>query len=148
VNGWSTPRPGRCTPGKDPVPIQEAGWAPGPVWTGAKNLTPPTGIRSPDRPARSKSLYRLCYPGPPTFFFVSYLKDHVLFAINNQYTIATQDYTYIFLLVFFKPAKYTRSILPASVFFCVLALDHDLFCVFQCPSGFWHLITTSVLPLI
>ena len=30
----STPRP-HFTPGKDPVPIlQEAGWAPGPVWTG------------------------------------------------------------------------------------------------------------------
>ena len=30
------------TPGKDPVPIvQEAGWAPGPVWTGAANLAPP-----------------------------------------------------------------------------------------------------------
>jgi hypothetical protein len=28
--GWSAPRPGRLTPGKDPVPIlQEAGWAPG-----------------------------------------------------------------------------------------------------------------------
>ena len=44
------------TPGKDPVPIvQEAGWAPGPVWTGAENLAS-TGIRSPDRPARSQSL--------------------------------------------------------------------------------------------
>ena len=30
------------TPGKDPVPIvQEAGWTPGPVWTGAENLAPP-----------------------------------------------------------------------------------------------------------
>ena len=29
-------------PGKDPVPIvQEAGWAPGPVMTGAENLVPP-----------------------------------------------------------------------------------------------------------
>jgi hypothetical protein len=28
----------RSTPGKDPVPIVlEAGWAPGPVWTGAEN---------------------------------------------------------------------------------------------------------------
>jgi hypothetical protein len=39
---WSTARP-NCTftPGKDPVPIvQEAGWAPGPVWT-AENLTLP-----------------------------------------------------------------------------------------------------------
>ena len=47
----ATPRP--IYPRKRPVPIvQEAGWAPGPVWTGAENLTP-TGIRSPDRPARS-----------------------------------------------------------------------------------------------
>ena len=61
--GWSTPRPGRFTPGKDPVPIvQEAGWAPGSVWAGAENLAS-TGIRSPDRPARSESLYRLGYPG-------------------------------------------------------------------------------------
>jgi hypothetical protein len=51
--------PAAFTPGKDLVPIvQEAGWAPGPVWTCAKNLAP-TGIRSPDRPARSQSL-----PGP------------------------------------------------------------------------------------
>ena len=63
--GWSKPRPGRFTPGRDPVPIvQEAGWSPGPVWTVAENLAPPTGIRSPDRPARSESLYRMSYPGP------------------------------------------------------------------------------------
>ena len=62
--GWSTPRPGRFTPGEDPVPIvQEAGWAPGPVCTGAENLVPP-GIRSPDCPARSESLYQLSYTGP------------------------------------------------------------------------------------
>ena len=42
VGGWSTPRPGRFTPGKNPVPIvQEAGCAPGPVWTGAENLPQP-----------------------------------------------------------------------------------------------------------
>jgi len=62
--GWGvsvTPRP-LFTRGKTPVPIlQEAGWTPGPVWTGAENLAS-TGIRSPDRPARSESLYRLRYP--------------------------------------------------------------------------------------
>ena len=61
--GWGvsvTHRP-LFTPGKDPVPIvQEAGWAPGPVWTGTENLAA-TGIRSPDRPACSHSLYRLSY---------------------------------------------------------------------------------------
>ena len=59
----SASRPGRSLlPEKDPVPIVlEAGWAPETVWTGAENLAP-TGIRSPDRPARSQSLYRLSYP--------------------------------------------------------------------------------------
>ena len=52
------------TSGKDPVPIvKEAGWAPEPVWIGAENLVH-TGIRSPDLPARSVSLYGLRYPGP------------------------------------------------------------------------------------
>jgi len=62
--GWGvsvTPRQ-LFPPGKDTVPIvQKAGWDPGPVWTGAENLTP-TGIRTLDRPARSNSLYRLRYP--------------------------------------------------------------------------------------
>ena len=53
--------PATLPPGRDPVPIvPEVGWAPGPVWTGAENLAR-TGIRSPDRPARSES-YRLSYP--------------------------------------------------------------------------------------
>ena len=63
--GWvvsSTPRP-HFTPGKDSVPIlQEAGWAPGPVWTGGKSRPHRDSI--PDRPARSQSLYRLSYPDP------------------------------------------------------------------------------------
>jgi hypothetical protein len=52
--------PAVFTPGKDPLPIVlEAGWAPGPVWTGAENLAP-TGIRSPDRPIPTS------LPGPHT----------------------------------------------------------------------------------
>ena len=58
--GWvvsSTPRP-HFTPGKVPVPIlQEAGWAPGPVWTGGKSRPHRDSI-----PACSQSLYRLSYP--------------------------------------------------------------------------------------
>jgi hypothetical protein len=64
--GWLTPRPGRFSPGSDLVPIvQEAGWATGPVWTGAENLAS-AGIRSPDRSARIDSLYRLSYRTPPS----------------------------------------------------------------------------------
>jgi len=36
------PNPSNLTPQKDTVPIvQEVGWAAGPVWTGAENLTSP-----------------------------------------------------------------------------------------------------------
>ena len=51
--GCSTPRPGRFTPGKkDPVPIvQETGWDPGSVWTGAENLAHhPDSIPGPFSP--------------------------------------------------------------------------------------------------
>jgi len=55
----STPRP-HFSPGKDPLPIlQEAGWVPEPVWTGG--ISRPHRDSSPDRPARSQSLYRLSY---------------------------------------------------------------------------------------
>jgi len=61
--GWRVsvmPRP-LFNPRKELVPtVQEAGWAPGSVWTGAENLGP-TGIWSPDRPACSQSLYQLQY---------------------------------------------------------------------------------------
>ena len=61
--GWvvsSTPRP-HFTPGKDTVLIlQEAEWAPGPVWKGGKSR--PHWDSIPDRPDRSQSLYRLSYP--------------------------------------------------------------------------------------
>jgi hypothetical protein len=62
--GWvvrSTPQP-HFTPGKDPVPIvQEAGWAPGPVWMGAENLTPP-GFNPRTVQPIAQSLYQLSYP--------------------------------------------------------------------------------------
>jgi hypothetical protein len=72
--------PAALPPGKVPVFIaQEAGWAPEPVQTGAE-IVAPTWIRSPDRPARSESLYRLSYPG-------SYLQSNVLqMSINLKST--------------------------------------------------------------
>jgi len=60
-----TPRP-LFTHGEDRVSIvQEAGWAPAPVWTGADNLAS-TGIRSPDRPVRSPVVILTGLPGPHT----------------------------------------------------------------------------------
>jgi len=53
--GWSPPRPRRFNHRvRNPVPIiQEAGWAPGQVWTREENLAPPTEIRSLDHPLQS-----------------------------------------------------------------------------------------------
>jgi hypothetical protein len=56
VGGQRHVPPPALPPEEDPVPIVwEAGRTPGPVWKGTENLTH-TGIRSPDRPARSGSL--------------------------------------------------------------------------------------------
>ena len=55
---WSAARPGRTLL---PVLIlQQAWWAPGPVWTGGKSR--PYRDSIPDRPTRSQSLYRLSHP--------------------------------------------------------------------------------------
>lgn len=48
--------------------ILEAGWAPGPVRPGAKDLLFPNGIRFPDFSARSELLNRLGYPAPGHLF--------------------------------------------------------------------------------
>jgi hypothetical protein len=50
----SASRPGRFLPPEKTRYL-------GPVWTGVENLAP-TGIRSPERPARSQSLFRMSYP--------------------------------------------------------------------------------------
>jgi len=74
-----TPRP-LFTPGKDPVPIvQEAEWAPGPVWTGAENLAPhrefdprtvqPVASRYTDYATRTTSVANVAY---------KYLSDYIL----------------------------------------------------------------------
>jgi hypothetical protein len=59
---WSSSRPALPPWKGPPVPVvQEAGWAPEPVWTKRieENPLPLPGIepRSPHRPARSQTLY-------------------------------------------------------------------------------------------
>ena len=67
--GWVvnvTPRP--LYPQKRPGTHCTAGWVgPRAILEGAENLSPPTGIRFPDRSARNESLYRLSCPGSLCF---------------------------------------------------------------------------------
>jgi len=58
---WSAARPGRTLPpGKTRYPFYRRLGVPQGRSGRTENLVP-TGIRSPDRPARSQSLYRLSY---------------------------------------------------------------------------------------
>jgi len=64
--------------------VQEVGLAPRPVWTGVEYLAP-NGIPSPDRPARSNSLYQLSYHGSlrlqKSFIFLDIYSDNMFY--NN-----------------------------------------------------------------
>ena len=50
-----------------------------------RKISPPTGIRSPDRPPRSESLYRLSYPSP--------LRSYGCLE-NTQFQTRTHAHTY------------------------------------------------------
>jgi len=90
--GWSTSRHGRFTPGKDPVPIvyRRLGGSQGRSEQVRKISPPPTGIRSPDRPARSESLYRLCqrfsnfFQVGTTFISQNVLRTTLLLGLSNS----------------------------------------------------------------
>jgi len=101
---WSAARPSRTLPpGKDPVPIvQEAGWAPGPVWTGGKSR--PHADSNPDRPARSQSLYRLSYRAHRSYMYKHIL---ILCIYSVQY--------YINLDITYNSRNRMYSHLPTSV---------------------------------
>jgi len=58
--------PAALPPGKRPGTHCIGGWVgPRVGLYGCGKSRPPSGVRSPDRPARIESLYRLSYPGPP-----------------------------------------------------------------------------------
>jgi hypothetical protein len=73
------------TPGKTRYPFCRRLDGPqgrsGQVW----KISPPTGIRSPDRPARSLSLYRLSYPACCWFILYDYITIHGAKKTKKQY---------------------------------------------------------------
>ena len=70
--GWAvstTPRP--LYPQERPGTHCTGGWVGPRACLDGCGKYPPTGIRSPDRPVRSESLYRLSYPGRQREYGVS-----------------------------------------------------------------------------
>ena len=102
--GWvvsNTPRP--LSPRERPGTLCAGGWVtPGPVWTGAENIAP-TGIRSPDRPDRSESVYRLSYRCQVTSYIRAIYKYPFTF-IGTLFT-----HTEVYCLIFNYPVNTWNS---------------------------------------
>jgi hypothetical protein len=64
--GGQRQAPAALPPGMIQYPLQRRQGGPQGQSGRVRNIAPPTGIRSADRPARGESLYRLSYPGTPT----------------------------------------------------------------------------------
>ena len=92
--GWSTPRPGRFTPGKETrYPLYRRLGGPKSRTGQVQKISPPTGIRLPDRPARSESPYRLSYPGPYIYLiFISILHSLSRQDLQTLYLTFTLSY--------------------------------------------------------
>ena len=101
--GWSTPCPGRFNPGKTRYPLyKRLDWSQGRSGQAGKKSHPPTRIRSPDRPARSQSVYRLNYPDP---------HYHATTAPKSLYMLSTlrvRCKTCMFMWCQFQPHNHTQ----------------------------------------
>jgi len=73
--------PAALTPGKIRYPLYRRLGGPQGQYGRVQKISPPTGIPSPDRPDRRKSLYRLCYPNPTTRMF-THTHTHTQININ------------------------------------------------------------------
>jgi len=108
----SAARPGRTLPlGKTRYPLyRRLGGHQGRSGR-AENLTP-TGIRSPDRPARSQSLYRLSYPAHFTYAYTMLYSIYYRVCSTNKllrrmmsvYQHNNQQVTY-FRYIAYKPCQ-------------------------------------------
>jgi len=85
----------------------------------------PTGIRSPDRPARSESLYRLSYPGPHDMFVCVC----VCICICILYVcVCVYIYIYIYIYIYNGLVVHhtLNSTCLAKTFYCLLSLNHRI----------------------
>ena len=142
--------PAALPPGKTRYPLYRR--LGGPVWTGAENLIS-TGIRSPDRPACSESLYRLSHPGPTVSLCTSIYSSFHSYFLSPSLPLPLESFFHIsfclfilFLLLFFHsffpPPLHT---LPSHSTF---SLHTSLFLLFACLSLFYSVYQDCIKKLI
>ena len=106
-------------PGKTRYPFyRRLGGSPVSVWSGAENLVP-TGIGSPDRPARSQSLYQLSYPAH-IVIFITVLK-------HNIYRVAQKERMFLKWVVFGRVNFHPYKTAIVQSCFKVILLNADCF---------------------
>jgi len=114
---WSASRPAVLYPGKEPVPIlQEAGWAPGLVWTGGKSRTHRDSI--PDHPAHSQSLYRVSYRAHYNF-----ICNIIICTLTVVWQLERKNNS-----ILFDPLRRRPN--------CTDTARHDKFCLVLCKAWF------------
>ena len=78
-----------------------------------RKISPPNGIRSPDLPVLSESLYRLSYRGPPLP-----LVPNIILQAKAQVSVVlpleTEIFKFQFLFVLLKPVLLAKASLTAS----------------------------------
>ena len=119
----SMPRP-HFTSKKDPVPIlQEAGWAPGPVWTGRKSRPHRDSI--PDRPPSSQSLYWPSYPARIPLSVHTHKEVLNLFSWNPYWGILRKQSTCFTCYLLVDLAVLTTTLHETYVHICVYDQSHS-----------------------
>jgi hypothetical protein len=110
--------PAALPPGKTRYPLYRRLVGPQGRCRRVRKISPPTGIRSPDRPARSESLYRLRYPGSWPLLYLTLLKCSHIPAHTRATSIPTLNSLYhvsvSFLLMVLSQAA-TSSLHEAEV---------------------------------
>ena len=89
------------------------------IWTGAENLAP-TSIRSPDRPARSLSLYRLSYPSS------QFQHQNRKYIISTQYLYLTNSSGHVAVNVYSRSA-FASCGFSRTASFCSSQFDPVIF---------------------
>ena len=98
-----------------------------------ENLAP-KGTRSPDRPARSESLYRLSHAGPLSLHLMGQITDNSVKGVFQSFRLNTSAYMNIHKLNsnshilnilslhfgYFSYIKMSNSFLPRNTFMCHL----------------------------
>ena len=87
--------PTNLLPGKTRYPLYRRLGRPQGRSGRVRKISPPPSFDPPDRPARSESLYRLCYPGPYYFYMALRIPRSRIFAV--LFSLSRQISTYQYL---------------------------------------------------